>query len=101
MFERAPDGTAFELFGDKDAPPIVLIHGLGLCRQLWRDHLPEFLNQFRVLSYDLYGHGDSAPASQTLSLTVFAKQLSDLMDYLAIKKVSVIGFSIGDRKSVV
>lgn len=74
---------------------MCLIHGLGLSRELWVDYLPELSKRYRVLNYDLYGHGNSAPPSKTASLAVYSNQLSDLLDYLRITKASVIGFSIG------
>ncbi len=89
------DGTAYELVGPENAPVIVLIHGLGLCSQLWQQHMPEFSRRYRVLNYDLYGHGDSAPPPQTASLKVYADQLAKLLDALELTKVSVVGFSIG------
>ncbi|MEM9278500.1 MAG: alpha/beta fold hydrolase [Pseudomonadota bacterium] len=95
MCKVAPDGTAYELTGQENAPVIVLVHGLGLCRHLWNDHLPAFENKYRLLNYDLYGHGDSAPPPQTASLSVYAKQLSDLMSHLQISSAAIVGFSIG------
>lgn len=86
--------TAYDLTGPADAPVIVLIHGLGLCRRLWDAHLPAFAG-FRVLNYDLYGHGESDPPPETASLKVYAKQLADLMDELGIAQGHIVGFSIG------
>jgi len=91
----APDGTSYDLVGDETSPTIVLIHGLGLCKKLWADYLTEFNQSYCVLNYDLYGHGESAPPSETASLTVYAKQLANLMDHLEIEKAAIIGFSIG------
>ena len=91
----APDGTGYDLHGPEDAPVVVLIHGLGLCRELWHPHLDAFSGSFRVLNYDLYGHGKSSPPPQEASLSVYARQLADLMDHLGIEKAAVIGFSIG------
>lgn len=91
----APDGTYYELHGPERAPLIVLIHGLGLCCDLWAPHLKAFSQNYRVLNYDLYGHGKSARPSQKASLSVYAKQLSDLMDVLKIEKAVIVGFSIG------
>ena len=91
----APDGTSFDLFGPEDAPAIALIHGLGLSRGVWTDHLPALGRKYRVLNYDLYGHGDSAPPHEAASLSVYSNQLASLMDHLEIQKASVIGFSIG------
>ena len=92
---RAPDGTAYDLLGPDDAPLVALIHGLGLCRKLWEPHLPAFAARYRVLNYDLYGHGESAPPPREASLTVFSDQLVGLLDNIGVEQAAVIGFSIG------
>ena len=89
------DGTAFDISGPDGAPVMVLIHGLGLCRRLWDDHLPALAAGHRVLCYDLYGHGDSAPPPAPASLTVYADQLARLCDHLDIASPVIVGFSIG------
>ena len=91
----APDGTSYDLTGPDDAPVIALIHGLGLSRQLWASHVSDLSRDYRVLNYDLYGHGDSAPPPATASLSVYAKQLVSLMDHVLIERATVVGFSIG------
>lgn len=91
----APDGTVYDVIGPSDAPVVSLIHGLGLCRALWQDFLPELAQRYRVINYDLYGHGDSAPPSATATLSVYADQLAQLLADLSIERTSVVGFSIG------
>jgi pimeloyl-ACP methyl ester carboxylesterase len=91
----APDGTHYELHGPEDAPEMVLIHGLGLCSELWLPHLKALSQNYRVLNYDLYGHGKSSPPPQEATLSVYAKQVSDLMVHLGIEKAEIVGFSIG------
>lgn len=91
----APDGTYYKMHGSEDAPVIALIHGLGLCCNLWEPHLKALSKNYRVLNYDLYGHGESAPPPKEASLTVYAKQLADLMHHLKIEKAAIVGFSIG------
>lgn len=94
--QRAPDGTAYDLTGSDNGHPVVLVHGLGLSRRLWDPHLPAFLDRsHRVVSYDLYGHGASAPPSTEASLSVYAHQIVSLLDTLEIEQAAIVGFSIG------
>ena len=91
----APDGTAYAVSGREGAPVIALIHGLGLCRDVWANLLPAFEAEYRVVNYDLFGHGDSAPVPGEASLTVYSDQLAALLDHLGIGSAHVVGFSIG------
>ncbi len=88
-------GSVYELFGPVDAPVIVLVHGLGLNRHVWEKFALYFSRRYRVLSYDLYGHGESVPPPGKPSLTMFSEQLLALLDELAIARCSIIGFSLG------
>ena len=90
----APDGTAYDLVGSDDGPPVALIHGLGLCRRVWDGLLPAFAG-FRVLNYDLHGHGQGGPPSSEPTLRLFADQLARLMDHVGMARSHVVGFSIG------
>lgn len=89
------DGTVYELAGPEGAPVLVLIHGLGLTRATWEGHLPALAPRYRVLSYDLYGHGQSAPPPEIPSLRLFSEQLRALLDTLRIDRCAVVGFSLG------
>ena len=95
MAERTSDGTAYELSGPEEAPVMVLIHGLGLNRHTWRWHEPALAARYRVLCYDLFAHGDSAPPPVKPSLSVFSTQLRDLLDALGIDSGAIVGFSLG------
>ena len=93
MSERAPDGTAFDVAGD--GPPVVLIHGLGLCMELWDASLPMWAEAHRAIRYDLYGHGESAPVPRTADLHLYAQQIVGLLDHLDVEQAHIVGFSIG------
>ena len=92
---RSATGTAYDLYGPPDAPVLVLIHGLGLTRGMWDDVVPVLARDYRVLRYDLCGHGDSVAPQTTPSLTVLSEQLARLLDELAIAYATIIGFSLG------
>lgn len=91
----SPQGTAYDLTGPANAPVVVLIHGLGLTRQTWADLLAALSGAYRVLTYDLCGHGETVLPDRTPSLTVLSDQLRALMDYLHITRAALIGFSLG------
>lgn len=89
-----PHGTAYDLTGPEDAPVVVLIHGLGLTRAVWQWMLPD-LHRFRVVTYDLIGHGQSAAPKGQPSLKDLADQLAALLDRLNIDQAALVGFSLG------
>ena len=86
-------GTAWGLQGK--GPPVVLIHGFGLNRTMWQWQLPALTPHFSVLTYDLPGHGESAPPAGTPDLAMFSAQLLRLMDRCGFGRAAVVGFSLG------
>ena len=94
--ERTLDGTAYNLTGPEDAPVVALIHGLGLTREsTWGQIAPVLARDYRVLSYDLCGHGQSALPSQSVDLTHLSEQLVSLMNAVDIPQAALVGFSLG------
>ena len=93
MSAGSDGGTAWERHGT--GPPVVLIHGFGLNRGMWRWQLPALMPHFAVITYDLLGHGESAPPGGTPDLALFAAQLRGLMDSRGIARAAVAGFSLG------
>lgn len=90
------DGTSYELTGPADAPVVALLHGLGINRDVtWRAIAPVLATRFRVLNYDLCGHGDTALPRAPVSLTLLSEQLIGLMDALDIGRAALVGFSLG------
>jgi len=89
------NGSRYEISGAADGAVVVLIHGLGLNRQVWDKYRGPLAQRYRVLTYDLYGHGDSVAPPQTPDLTLFSEQLVGLMDELAIQQCALVGFSLG------
>ncbi|MCY4033399.1 MAG: alpha/beta fold hydrolase [Hyphomicrobiales bacterium] len=88
-------GSAYELRGGEGAPVAVLIHGLGLTRRMWRDIASRLVARYRVLAYDLCGHGESRACGRPPDLSLLSEQLRRLLDELSISKAALIGFSLG------
>jgi pimeloyl-ACP methyl ester carboxylesterase len=75
--------------------PLVLVHGLGMRREMWRPLLPALSRQHRVLAYDLAGHALSRPPADPVTLASFSEQLIRLLDELGIARAPLAGFSLG------
>ena len=90
-------GTAGETAWERHGigPAVVLIHGFGLNRAMWQWQLPALTPHFSVLTYDLLGHGESAPPAGTPDLAMFSRQLLALMDRCGVEHAAVVGFSLG------
>ena len=78
-----------------DATPIVLVHALGLDHRMWRDLIGPLAARYRVIAYDLRGHGRAAAAPATAGLDTFAQDLRLLLDGMGLAKVHLAGLSLG------
>ncbi|ACT56639.1 alpha/beta hydrolase [Candidatus Liberibacter asiaticus] len=94
---------AFYDVGDKDAPTILLIHGLASSVQtnwLFSGWIQLLCDQgFRVIAFDNLGHGksDKSYIENDYRLVFMAADAVSLLEHLGISKVHVMGYSMGAR----
>jgi 3-oxoadipate enol-lactonase len=50
----------YELSGREGAPWLVLSHSLACTVRMWDPTVEAFKDRFRILNYDMRGHGQSA-----------------------------------------
>ena len=81
--------------GPDDAPVLVLCNSLGTTIDLWDDQLPALAARFRVLRFDLRGHGRSPVPPGPYTIDDLGGDLLALLDRLGLERVSVCGVSIG------
>lgn len=81
--------------GLHDAPVIFFIHGFPLNKTMWNYQTDALEKQYRVVTYDIRGHGESEIGSEEFSIDLFTNDLISLMDDLEIKKGILCGLSIG------
>jgi len=77
-----------------DSIPIVFIHGVGLTKEMWSPQI-DFFKDYNILTYDLLGHGKTPLEKTQLNFEDFVKQLINLINELEIKKIHLVGFSLG------
>ncbi|OIK10180.1 alpha/beta hydrolase [Bacillus sp. MUM 116] len=75
--------------------PLILIHGVGLDHTMWVGQVEGLSKHFRVVVYDMVGHGGSEHPSGPYSLSQYVEQLMTLMNHLQIEKTHLVGFSMG------
>jgi len=85
----------FALEGDLDRPVVVLSHALATSMEVWGYQLPVLRSRFRVLLYDIRGHGRSAAPGNDYTMEALAADVAHLLDYLEISRVAFVGLSIG------
>lgn len=77
---------------------VVLIHGLGANLAFWYMGIAKLLaRRYRVISYDLRGHGRSSMPSSGYSLPYMAQDLHALLDHLCVRRAHLVGHSFGAR----
>ena len=88
------DGTAYKAFGD--APAILIfIHGVGMCKEIWQPQVEHFSKNYRVITYDFLGHGQSLLKKDKLTLEDYISQLYNLVNEIGVSNFSIIGHSMG------
>jgi pimeloyl-ACP methyl ester carboxylesterase len=75
--------------------PVIFIHGWSANRHYFRNQIPAFREKHRVISYDLRGHGDSQVTEYGLTLPRCAQDLKELIEYLGLEDVALVGWSMG------
>lgn len=74
---------------------LVLIHGAGDNHTVWFQQIPAFSQCYRVLAYDVRGHGDSEGAEPRSSQETWADDLCELLQVLNIDDIYLLGHSMG------
>ena len=86
-------GTSWSKEGS--GSPVILVHGLGMNRQMWQWQIESLSPYFSVIYYDLLGHGESVNPEIPCQLSQFSSQLLTLMDGLNLECCALVGFSLG------
>ncbi|MFT8930660.1 MAG: alpha/beta fold hydrolase [Sporolactobacillus sp.] len=83
------------LKGLPDDPTLVFIHGLGEDQHVWEPLLRRLNPAFGWLIYDLPAHGRHAHEIPALNFPNCIQELKDLLDYLHLDSVHLIGDRFG------
>jgi pimeloyl-ACP methyl ester carboxylesterase len=82
-----------DVSGREESPAVVLVHGAGANRGMWRPQVRTLAGEFRVIAPDLPGHGDHPERRFR-----FEPAVTDLQQVLARQvpgRAIVVGISLG------
>ncbi|GJL49557.1 MAG: alpha/beta hydrolase [Nitrospirales bacterium] len=75
--------------------PLVFIHAFPLSHEMWKPQVAVFEQQYRVITLDLRGHGESDTQLWNFTLEDYAKDVYELLCHLDIHHATFIGLSMG------
>ncbi len=81
--------------GADNLPVIIFIHGFPFNKETWDKQVVAFKENFRVIAYDVRGHGKSYLGTDDFTIELFVKDLLSLMDALDIENTVLCGLSMG------
>ncbi len=76
---------------------ILFHHGLGSTQEIWRGWLPALLSRYRIVTFDMRGHGASShpgPNSR-LDLDTLTDDVFAVLDATGTERAHLVGESIG------
>jgi pimeloyl-ACP methyl ester carboxylesterase len=94
---RHPVPSAYQRSGS--GTPLVLIHGLTACRQVWQPVLPLLAERHDVVALTLPGHhgGPALPAGTPATVRALVDGVIEELDGLGIGRAHIAGNSLGGR----
>jgi 3-oxoadipate enol-lactonase len=85
----------YELNGKEGAPWLVLSHSLACNVRMWDPTVEALQGSYRILNYDMRGHGQSAAPEGAYTLDMLADDAAGLMKHVGIQRAHFAGLSIG------
>jgi 3-oxoadipate enol-lactonase len=85
----------YRLDGPTQAPVVVLAGSLGTALEMWDGQIAALTTSFRVLRYDMRGHGDSSVSALPVDVARLAGDVLLLLDAIEAASAHVVGLSLG------
>src|SRR5215469_14208357 len=85
----------YRLDGSDDRPVLIFSHSLGCDHTQWDAQSVAFEPYFRVLRYDIRGHGATDVTTGDYSIELLSRDVLALADALGIRQFAWCGLSLG------
>ncbi len=92
----SPDGVpvSYETHG-AGTVALVFVHGWSCDRSYWREQAEPFSHEFQVVTVDLAGHGESGRGREAWTIGAFGGDIAAVVEELDLKRIILIGHSMG------
>ncbi|MFE5711624.1 alpha/beta fold hydrolase [Streptomyces sp. NPDC056501] len=94
MSETPTNTLQYRVDGQEDAPVLVIGPSLGTTWHMWDRQIPELIREWRVVRFDLPGHG-GAPAEPFTSVAELGDRLLATLDAIGVQRFGYAGCSFG------
>lgn len=74
---------------------VTFVTGIANDLSMWDGQVPVLEKHFRVLRYDLRGHGGTPPDGNQYSIDSLVRDLRTLLDRVPVQKTSLVGLGLG------
>jgi 3-oxoadipate enol-lactonase len=85
----------YEFDGPADRPVLALSNSLGTNLHMWDGLIPSLIGEYRVLRYDMRGHGESSVPNGPYMIAQLGEDFLFLADTLGIRRLFFCGLSVG------
>lgn len=83
----------YRIEGEGD--PLICIHGVGSYLEAWEGVVERLSDRFRILTFDLRGHGHSSKVRGRYEIDDFVGDVLALADHVGFETFNLAGFSLG------
>ena len=81
--------------GGTGTPALVFVHCWSCDASYWREQLPLFARDHRVVAIDLAGHGASGDGRERFTIAAFAADVAAVVAKEKLERIVLIGHSMG------
>ena len=93
---RSGDGVPIDYTVEgRGEPALVFVHCWNCDRHFWDAQLRAFRRSHRVVAIDLAGHGQSGTGRKDWTIEAFGDDVKAVVDKLGLKRVVLVGSSMG------
>jgi pimeloyl-ACP methyl ester carboxylesterase len=89
------DGGSLHVVERGSGRPLVLLHGVTLQWWIWGAQFNTLSDRYRLIAWDMRGHGRSTAGSEGVTLDAVAHDLATVLVELDVRDAVVVGHSMG------